>query len=375
MKYDALIVGAGLAGATAARILAESGKKVLVVEKRRHIGGNCYDFRNEAGITTHKYGPHIFHTNNQMVWNFLNRFTEFNYFQHKVVSYVDGKLIPFPINRDTLVEVYGTVIDTNQVREFLAAEVAKAVYNNPPQNFRDAVVSQVGERLYELFFKNYTIKQWERDPQELSAEIAQRIPIRENRDSRYFSDKYQGIPSQGYTKMVENMLEHPNIAVLLGEDYFAIQKDLTAKVTIFTGLLDSFFAFKHGKLEYRSIDIRFKTIDCEQYQAAAVVNYPNDYDWTRITEFKYFLDEKSDKTTICFEHPLKEGEPYYVVLTDDNMQRRAQYMEEVRKLEESGDYLFIGRLAEYKYYNMDQVVNAAMLKVNEWEKRYGLCHA
>jgi UDP-galactopyranose mutase len=368
MKYDILIVGAGLAGSTAARILAENGKKVLIVEKHKHIAGHCHDYKNEYGITVHKYGPHIFHTKNKEVWDFVNRFTEFHYYQHKVLSYVEGKLIPFPINRDTLKEIFGIDIGTHEVKEFLEKEVKKSTFNNPPKNFRDAVVAQVGERLYELFFKNYTIKQWERDPEELSPEIAKRIPIRENRDDRYFSDQYQGIPKYGYTKMVEKMLDHENISLLLGADYFEIKDLFESELTIYTGELDKFFDYKYGELEYRSLELVLKTYDKEYYQPVATVNYPNDYDWTRITEFKHFLDEKSQKTTVCFEYPKAKGEPYYIVMTEDNMKKREQYMKEVKKLEESGKYIFVGRLAEYKYYNMDQVIESSKKKIEEYLK-------
>jgi UDP-galactopyranose mutase len=365
MNYDILIVGAGLAGSTAARLLAEKGEKVLVVEKHKHIAGHCHDYKDDNGITVHTYGPHIFHTKNKNVWYFVNRFTDFKFYQHKVLSYADGAFIPFPINRDTLCQVYGMNINSNEVRNFLEKEVQISEYNYPPKNFEDAVVSQVGERLYEMFFKNYTIKQWERDPKELSAEIAKRIPVRGNRDDRYFSDKYQGIPSKGYTKLVENMLDHENISILLGQDYFGIKDSITSKIIIYTGELDKFFDYEFGKLEYRSLELELKTIDKEFYQPVATVNYPNDYDWTRITEFKHFLDEKSDKTTVCFEYPKAEGEPYYIVMTDDNMKKREQYMEKANELEKSGKYMFIGRLAEYKYYNMDQVIEETIKRISE----------
>lgn len=365
MNYDAIIVGTGLSGSTTARILAEAGYKVLVIEKHKHIAGHCHDYKDTNGITIHTYGPHIFHTNNKKVWDFVNQFTDFHYYQHRVLSYVEGKLIPFPINRDTLVEVFGINIATYEVEEFLEKEVKKSKFNTPPKNFRDVVVSQVGERLYELFFKNYTIKQWERDPEELAPDVAKRIPIRTNRDDRYFSDKYQGIPKEGYTKMVERMLDHPNISLMLGVDYFEVRDLFKPKLTVYTGELDRFFDYVYGELEYRSLRLELKTIEQEYYQPMAVVNYPNDYDWTRITEYKHFLNEKSEKTTVCYEYPLSKGEPYYIVMTQENMERREKYMKEVEKLEKSGEYLFIGRLAEYKYYNMDQVIEAAMEKIKE----------
>ena len=367
--FDVVIVGAGLAGSTAARALAENGYKVLVVEKHKHIAGHCHDYKDENGITVHKYGPHIFHTTKKSVWDFVNNFSQFHYYQHKVLSYVEGKLVPFPINRDTLVEVFGINIPTYEVEEFLDKEVKKSKFNTPPRNFRDVVVSKVGERLYELFYKHYTIKQWGRDPEELAPEVAKRIPVRTNRDDRYFSDKYQGIPKFGYTKMVENILNHEKIALMLGVDYFQVKDMLRPKLTVYTGELDRFFDYVYGRLEYRSLRLELKTFEKEYYQPVAVVNYPNDYDWTRITEYKHFLNEKSTKTTICFEYPLSEGEPYYIVMTQDNLDKREKYMEEVEKLEKTGEYIFVGRLAEYKYYNMDEVIDSSLKKVENYLKK------
>ncbi len=363
MSYDVIIAGAGLAGSVAARELAEKGKKILITERLRHTAGHCHDYRNDAGITIHSYGPHIFHTTEKKIWQYVNRFSGFRHFQHRVLSYAAGQYIKFPINRDTICDVFGVSISTAEVEDFLKEEVKKSAYNDPPENFRDVIVSQVGEFLYEMFFKNYTIKQWERDPEELSPEVAKRIPVRGNRDDRYFSDPFQGIPEQGYTKMIENILDHKNITLVLGADYFEHRELFSAPLTIYTGKLDRFFDYKYGELEYRSLRLEFKTIDSEWYQKTAVVNYPNDYQWTRITEFKHFLGEKSDKTTILFEYPEQEGEPYYVVMTKENIDRREKYMTEVEKLEESGKFLFLGRLAEYKYYNMDQIIKAALDKV------------
>jgi len=365
-KSITIVVGAGLAGSAAARVLAESGMKVVVIEKLSHVAGHCHDMKNEEGITVHTYGPHIFHTNNREVWQFVNRFTDFNYYQHKVLSYAEGRMIPFPINRDTIAEVFGLTLSTNEVRGFLSEEVSRSQFNDPPRNFRDAIVSQVGERLYELFFKNYTTKQWERDPELLSPEVARRIPVRENRDSRYFTDKYQGIPSEGYTRMIERMLDHPNIEVRLNTDYFDIEEKLTLSMTVYTGPLDRYFEYEFGELEYRSLELEFKTFDQEFYQPVATVNYPNDYDWTRITEFKHFLGEKSKRTTVCFEYPKSSGEPYYIVMSDDNLEKREKYMKNVAELEATGKVLFIGRLAEYKYYNMDQVIAESLSKTQQW---------
>jgi UDP-galactopyranose mutase len=362
MKFDAIIAGAGLAGAVAARTLADAGRKVLVVEKHKHVAGHCHDYRNDAGITIHTYGPHIFHTNDKAVWDFANKFTDFNFLQHRVLAYANGRMVPFPINRDTINEVFGVTIATGEVGEFLKSEVSRSTFNAPSRNFRDEVVSQVGERLYDMFFKNYTMKQWGRDPETLSAEIAKRIPVRSNRDDRYFSDRYQGIPRHGYTAMVENMLDHPGISIMTGADFFDLRNNFDVSLTVFTGELDRYFDYKHGRLVYRSLDLVLETLDRERYQEAPVVNYPNDYDWTRITEFKQLSGENSPKTTICYEYPKEEGEPYYIVMDEKNLGLREKYIKEAASLEASGKTVFVGRLAEYTYYNMDQVIAASLRK-------------
>lgn len=364
-----IIVGSGLAGATSARILAESGFRVLIVEKLNHVAGHAYDEFNEDGVLIHTYGPHIFHTKDRSVFEFLSRFTSWNYYQHRVLSYVDGMYVPFPINRDTISQIFGIDLSIEDVGKFLDGEVKNSNFTNPPINFEDAVISQVGRRLYEKFFMNYTKKQWNKAPSELSSEIAKRIPTRSNRDGRYFSDPYQGLPIHGYTKMVERMLDHPNISILTNCDYFEIKPEIKPIMTVYTGKLDEFFDKVHGELEYRSLKLDFRTYREEYHQPAAVVNYPNDYDWTRITEFKYMTGQKSDVTTLCYEYPLDKGEPYYVVMTEENMNKRALYMKEIEKVEKDGEYLFIGRLAEYKYYNMDEVISRTFQKIGEWLRR------
>lgn len=371
MKYDGLIVGAGIAGAASARILAEQGKKVLVIEKNDFVGGNCYDELDSSGITFHRFGPHIFHTNNQTVWNFVNRFTEFRFYQHTVKSFVDGMFVTFPINRDTICELFGAEITTDEVNSFLEGEVQVSQYNKPPENFRDAIVSQVGERLYEKFFKNYTIKQWDEDPENLSSELAGRIPVRQNRDGRYFTDKYQGIPVNGYTHMIKNMLDHPDIELKLGVDYFSEIEfyDKKFEFTVYTGPLDLYFDNCFGPLQYRSVRFDFKKFPMTYYQPVSVVNYPNDYDFTRITEFKYMTGEESDQTVVCFEYPSMEGIPSYVVLTSDNLKIRDKYQKKAFLLENENKVYFIGRLAEYKYYNMDQVIASVMDKFSHQDKK------
>ena len=363
MKYDAIIVGAGISGATAANLIAQTGRKVIVIEQKKHPAGHCYDHKNDAGIIIHRFGPHIFHTKSKNVWDFVNKFADFHYYQHKVLSFANGNFINFPINRNTLNKVFGVDLSGSEVDDFLKQEVERSEFNDPPKSFRDAVVSQVGETLYGMFYENYTRKQWNTNPDELSAELAGRIPVRNNNDDRYFADQYQGIPLRGYTNMIENMLDHKNIHLLLGCDYFEIKNDLTAPLTVYTGELDRFFDHEYGKLTYRSLDIIFKTYDMASYQPAAVVNYPNDYDWVRISEYKKLTNSRSDKTTVSFEYPKDQGIPFYIVPNEKNFELRKKYIEKVNKLEKTGEYIFTGRLAEYKYYNMDEAIEASMLKV------------
>ncbi|HSA06737.1 MAG TPA: UDP-galactopyranose mutase [Candidatus Gastranaerophilales bacterium] len=363
MLHDVIVIGAGFSGCTAARILAEKGKKVLLLEKRNHTGGNCFDFKNETGITIQKYGPHIFHTNNTEVWEFLNRFSLFNDYTHKVLSFQSGNFYTVPINKKTICDYFRLDINNVNITEVLKNEIEQSFFNDPPENFEDQVISQVGKNLYEAFFKNYTLKQWGKDPKNLSADIAKRVPVRDNIDDRYFSDIYQGIPAEGFTNLFIKMLDHPNIDILLNTDYFDLKLPYTPELTIYTGELDLFFDYKYGKLEYRSLDFKYETLNAEFFQPAAVVNYPGRESWTRITEYKQFLDEKSDKTTLCYEYPTNSGEPYYVIINEENLKKRNLYMQEVKKLEDQGNFIFAGRLAEYKYYNIDQAVESVILKL------------
>jgi UDP-galactopyranose mutase len=365
MRFDAVVVGAGLAGSTAARLLAEKGLRVLVAERRRSVGGNCHDALDPSGVRVHSHGPHIFHTDDRAVWEFLSRFAFFRPYQHRVLSYAGGRLHPFPLNLDSVNQVYGTALPLDGLEAFLAAEASKAACSRPPANFRDAVVSQVGQRLYELFFRGYTRKQWEREPEELSAELAARVPLRLGRDDRYFTDIYQGLPEDGYTAMVERMLDHPGISLLLGTDWFSVRAELQAGLTVYTGELDRFFDFSRGRLEYRSLRLEFLRQESGPRQAAAVVNYPNDYDWTRITDFGLLCgqDGRGGCTVLCREYPAAQGEPYYVVPDQANRQRREEYLRMAASLESAGTHIFVGRLAEYRYYDMDDAVRAAMDKV------------
>jgi UDP-galactopyranose mutase len=361
-----VVVGCGIAGAVSARLLADAGRDVLVVETRRHLGGHCRDGLNEHGHLVHVYGPHIFHTADREVWEYLSAFTRWRHYQHRVLAYVHGRLVPFPINRDTLCELFGLALTAEQVEPYLAEQVRKSTYADPPRSFRDAVVSVVGEELYRLFYEGYTAKQWNRRPEELEADLARRIPVRANRDSRYFADPYQGIPALGYARMFDAIVDHPRIRLLLGCDYFDARAELDAPLTVYTGEMDRFFEERHGRLEYSSLDFVSETLDQEQFQPVGVVNYPNDNAWTRITEYKHLTGQRDPRTTICTEYPRPSGEPYYPVLTRANRLVRDEYLKDVTELEKRGTHLFVGRLARYAYLNMDQVVRAALDGVGKW---------
>lgn len=353
--FDYIIVGAGFAGATIAeRIATQLDKKVLIVEKRNHIGGNAYDYFNEDGILVQKYGPHIFHTNIKDVWDYLSQFTEWNGYVHRVLAHVNGQDFYLPINMETMEKLYNRLFTPSELEKYFAK---KRIKINEIRNSRDVVVSQVGEELYELFFKNYTKKQWGVYPEELDAQVTKRLPVRFNRDTRYFSDEYQGLPQYGFTKMLGRMLGNKNIHVLLSTDYKEIINLVKFDKLIFTGPIDYFFDYMHGKLPYRSLDFEFKTIDIEKYQNAAVVNYPNDFDYTRITEFKQLYFQKHQKTTICYEYPKSEGEPYYPMPKLEYQEIYIKYREAIEKLK---NVFIVGRLAEYQYLNMDQVVKKAL---------------
>lgn len=348
--YDYLIVGAGFAGSTLAERLASQNKKVLLIDQRNHIGGNAYDHYNDDGILVHKYGPHIFHTNSKDVFNYLNKFTEWRSYEHHVLASVDGQLLPIPINLNTVNELYGLNLSSNQVDEFYKS---KAEPQDKIRTSEDVVVNQIGRELYEKFFKGYTKKQWDLDPSELDASVTSRIPIRTNKDNRYFTDTYQAMPLHGYTKMFEKMLEHKNIHVMLNTSYSDISDEVSFKKLIYTGPIDQYFNECYGKLPYRSIYFKFETIDQQYYQSTGTINYPMNQPYTRITDFKYLTGQKHAKTAIVFEFPTAEGDPYYPIPRPENAALYKRYQDRATQLE---NVFFTGRLGTYKYYNMDQVV-------------------
>jgi len=352
--FDYLIVGAGFAGSVLAERLARgSGKQVLLVDRRPHIGGNAYDHYDDAGVLVHKYGPHIFHTNSKDVFDYLSRFTDWRQYQHKVLASVDGQLVPIPINLDTINKLYGLNLSSFQMEEFLAS---RAEPKTELRTSEDVVVSKVGRELYEKFFRGYTRKQWGLDPSELDAQVTARVPTRFNRDDRYFTDNYQAMPRHGFTRMFANMLDHPNIRIMLNTDYREVKEIIPYREIIYTGPVDEYFDFQFGKLPYRCLEFKHETLNQAHYQPVAVVNYPNDNAFTRITEFKHLTGQEHPKTSIVYEFPKSEGDPYYPIPRSENEDIYRQY----QTLAEQAGVHFVGRLATYKYYNMDQVVAQAL---------------
>ena len=355
MKYEYVIVGAGIAGLTMAeRIANVLDKKVLVIEKRNHIGGNIYDSYNEDGILIHNYGPHIFHTNDKEVYDYLSQFTAWRDFWHRVLTCVDGNMIPMPITLETINQLYNTNFTGEEMEAFLKE---KAEDIPEVKTSKDVVLSKAGEEIYRKFFENYTKKQWGLDPALIDTAVISRIPVRFNRDTRYFTDQYQGNPKGGFTKMCQRMLDHPEIKVLLNTDYKEVLKDIQYEKLIYTGPLDYYFDDRLGKLKWRSIRFLFETHDCESYQPAPSTRWPMDYAYTRITEFKKMTGQKSDKTTILKEIPCEGDEPFYTFPTAEWKALAQQYRDMAAQ---EKNVIFLGRLAEYKYYDMDDVVRRAL---------------
>lgn len=353
--FDWLIVGAGFAGSVLAeRIASQLGKRVLVVERRPHVGGNAFDHYDDAGVLVHKYGPHIFHTASPRVFEYLSQFTAWRPYEHRVLAKVDGKLLPFPINVDTINALYGSRLTPEEVQ---ALFLARAIPIPRPRNFEEAVIAKIGRELYEKFFLGYTRKQWGVDPKELDAAIAARVPARCNHDDRYFTDEFQVMPLCGYTRLFENMLAHPKIHVLLGADYRDVARDVRWENLIYTGPIDAYFDHRFGPLAYRSLRFELETHDAAVFQPAPVINYPNEGAFTRVTEFKWITGQSHAKTTIVYEYPQSEGEPYYPVPRPEMAELYRKYK---ALADETPGVHFVGRLATYRYYNMDQVVAQAL---------------
>ncbi|HTI92701.1 MAG TPA: UDP-galactopyranose mutase [Puia sp.] len=349
--FDYLIVGAGFAGAVLAERLANAaGKKVLLVDKRNHIGGNTFDHYNKDGLLIHKYGPHIFHTNSREVYDYLGNFTTWRPYEHRVLASVDGMLVPLPINLNTINSLYGLSLNSAEVDGFLSSRAEKKDHILTSE---DVVVNKVGRELYEKFFKGYTKKQWDLDPSDLDASVTARIPTRNNRDDRYFTDTYQGMPLHGYSRLFERMLDHPNIKIMLNTDYKEIEDVIPYKNMIYTGPIDYYFEYCYGKLPYRSIEFVFETHEKEKFQSTGTINFPNEHPYTRVTEFKYLTGQQHQKTTVVYEYPTAEGDPYYPVPRPENADLYKKYQLLTKEIK---NVYFTGRLAAYKYYNMDQVV-------------------
>jgi UDP-galactopyranose mutase len=357
--YDVLVVGAGLAGSTIAeRCATEFGARVLLIDRRPHLAGNCHDPVSADGLRYHQYGPHIFHTNSAAVVEYLSAFTAWRPYQHRVLANVDGRQLPIPINRTTVNSLYGLDLDEAGVAAFLAARAETRV---EIRSSEDVIVSRVGRELYERFFRGYTRKQWGRDPAELDASVCGRIPTRTTTDDRYFTDAYQMMPVDGFTAMVERMTDHPNIDRVLGVDFREIADRIRFRHIVYTGPIDGYFDYRYGALPYRSLRFEFSTHDAEWKQAAGCVNEPDEnVPYTRTTEYKYLTGQTHAKTIVSREYPSAEGDPFYPIPAPES---REQYRKYALLAQRTAHVTFVGRLAEYRYYNMDQAVASALRTV------------
>ena len=353
--FDVLVVGAGFAGSVMAERLARgSNQRVLVVDKRPHVGGNAHDRYDDAGVLVHPYGPHIFHTNSAEVFEYLSRFTAWRPYQHRVLASVDGQLLPLPINLDTVNRLYGLSLTAFEMDTWLksVAEPRERI-----ESSEDVVVSRVGRDLFNKFFRGYTRKQWGLEASQLAAAVTARVPTRTNRDDRYFTDTYQAMPAAGYTRMFEALLAHPNIKVMLNTDYREIVDWVPWRHMVYSGPIDAFFDHRHGRLPYRSLRFEHATLPQERFQPVGTVNYPNDYAYTRVTEFKHLTGQRHASTSIVYEHPCADGDPYYPVPRAENQRLYERYEADAQAL---SHVTFVGRLASYRYFNMDQVVGQAL---------------
>ncbi len=355
MTAEIIVVGAGFSGAVAARVLADCGHRVRILERRGWPGGNAYDEPDAHGILVHRYGPHLFHTNSKRVFDYLGQFTAWRGYEHRVRSSVGGRLLPVPVNLDTINGFFGVDLCEADAPAFLAT------LREPRESLRtseDVVLNSVGRALYEAMFRNYTRKQWGRDPSELDASVTARIPVRTNRDDRYFTDLFQAMPADGYTALFRRMLDHPLIAVEYGVDFYAERRRVKPLHTIYTGPVDAWFDHALGRLPYRSLRFEHEHLpDTESFQPVATVNYPDTHNFTRITEFRKITGQPATGTSIVREYPQPEGEPYYPVPSPEAQALYRRYRALAKKEQAVS---FVGRLAEYRYYNMDQAVASAL---------------
>lgn len=354
-RFDYLVIGAGFAGSTVAEQLASAGAKVLIIDRREHIGGNAFDELDSHGVRVHRYGPHIFHTNGRRIIEYLSRFTNWRFYEHRVRAIVNSQPYVIPINRDTINRVYNLHLEEHEIAAFL--ETIREP-RNEIRTSEDVVLNSVGRKLYEMFFLNYTRKQWGLDPSQLSAGVAARIPVRTNSDDRYFSDTYQLMPMPGYAEMFTKMLSHPNIEIRLKIDYKALRESNIARKIVFTGPIDEYFDYCFGKLPYRSLRFEHEHVpNVELNQIVGTLNFPNDHTYTRITEFKHLTGQLHSGTSLVREYPQELGDPYYPIPRPENEALYKRYAELAQK---DARVTFVGRLAQYRYYNMDQVVAAAL---------------
>jgi UDP-galactopyranose mutase len=365
-RYDYLIVGAGFAGSVLAeRLASEHGARILLIDRRNHIGGNAYDEKNTDGILYHKYGPHIFHTNSEQVVDYLSRFTKWRPYEHRVLAEVRGQRVPIPINRTTLNQLFDAKLETDEdAAAFLAARAEPV---DDIQTSEDVVVNAVGRELYELFFQGYTRKQWGLDPSELDRSVTARIPTRTNTDDRYFTDAFQAMPRDGYTAMFERMLNHPLIDIRTGVDFRDVRDEIDAAHIIYTGPIDEYFDYRFGRLPYRSLKFDHQTIEQERHQPVGTVNYPDfDVPYTRVTEYKHLTGQQAPHTTITYEYPSAEGDPYYPIPRAEN---QALFKRYEALADATEGVTFVGRLATYRYYNMDQIVGQALATFRRLDDR------
>jgi len=354
--FDYLIVGAGFAGSVLAeRLASQQGARVLLMDRRNHIGGNAYDHYDRAGVLVHQYGPHIFHTNSERIVRYLSKFTQWRPYEHRVLARVQDRLLPVPINRATVNGFFGLDLKEGEIADFLAG---KAEMREDIRSSEDVVVSKVGRELYEAFFRFYTLKQWGVEASELDKSVAGRVPVRHGDDDRYFSDSFQSMPLHGYTRMFENMLDHDNISVLLNTDFRDVRDEFDYRHVIYTGPVDEYFDYRFGPLPYRSLRFEHRTLERPIFQSAAVVNHPSlEVPFTRVTEYKHLTGQVHPHTSISYEYPTDEGDPYYPVPRPENASLYARY---AALADAEKNVSFVGRLATYRYYNMDQVVAQAL---------------